>query len=1081
MKKLFTILFLACTICKAQTNAVPIVTSSKGQSITTHPNGINIFFGAPIPPITNYLNITTQPQSQTVASGSTVTFSVGAASNMSVTYQWKDNGVNIFGATSSSFSKTTTLDDNGDIYSVVVTAGILSVTSNIVLLTITSPPSMAFSYTTTPSLYRTSAAIYKSDGTMVKNLWGNQTAISIGSHDTIWDGKDDNGNYLPNGNYYAKVLKTGVEMQWMGGVGNNSDSISGVTKYHGTQASGIEIIGHKILLFHAYVEGNYCVDLSTIEHPRTKQSVGGLVGGANYRTCNDGDHTAYCLATSDLNTYYIYGVDTLGNFVNFPNGPRSDQGRSLLMSIPTSVSANNIPTGIAAQVNGQHNFVFINLHDTVYTYDRTGTYYTKTVISDSGLMACDKSSGIWVGRTKYTVNSNGSLSATGISVSGVLNVGQLACSTDGTTISYVDMAYTEQQVKFFSNSTGVATGTPLGQKGGYLHNSDVTFYKFCFDAPDIGGQTRALPLLSYCPDGSLWINDAWSFRDMHFSSTNTYIEQIAFFPAEYNTFMSVNDPVHIYAGYLRFSVDLTSSDPSHHWVLEKNYFPMIPGSVESFGEFTNVYTMSNGRTYAGVRNTVDLSDTATQQIDITDSVRYTGYRYKWQEEVDKDGNIIDAPIFGQNIKYTTGFNGLNPTYAAPVAYLSSPTPTQDSLPFYSNNNSVLPSGELVSFGAGTSNGYHMGIIRRDGTFRVLAAPSTGTLYQGEYGMDGYFNNGNGTNNPGGALSNVGNIIYWNHHGEFWRSSGQTSYHHLFDNNGLSIGVWGTLQDVTHPVGEGKPWNSGNGTHSQLAKYNGKYIMAFDDESRHAMVHLAYGTIDSTNLQYESHALTKINNTPPTLNYTDLMVNIPTTTNLTQGLYGYWLVPSTTSIFATSDLVTYGPSNRSVRTVFYNSGLNVQDSLQIALSTSTLTTWHISGQDAFSDGESNNINGYYGKSYMDIEDNANRVIARIEIQQAAQGNSAIHTLNVNGVPLPNWASISDDSYTLQNLLQYFNISYASNQITFTENGNSITVPLFNTAANGSRPTKINLHFISQPQTPLTDVKKIDLVNLRLFNF
>ena len=48
--------------------------------------------------------ITSQPQSQAVAAGSSVTFTVGAYSGLSIDYQWQKNGSNIASATSSSYT-----------------------------------------------------------------------------------------------------------------------------------------------------------------------------------------------------------------------------------------------------------------------------------------------------------------------------------------------------------------------------------------------------------------------------------------------------------------------------------------------------------------------------------------------------------------------------------------------------------------------------------------------------------------------------------------------------------------------------------------------------------------------------------------------------------------------------------------------------------------------------------------------------------------------------------------------------------------------------------------------------------------
>src|SRR5262249_11324595 len=83
--------------------------------------------------------ITTQPTNQAACLGSSATFSA-AASGAGLTYQWRKNGVNISGATMSSYTTpTTTAGDNGALFSVVVSGACgAPVTSNNAPLSILS-------------------------------------------------------------------------------------------------------------------------------------------------------------------------------------------------------------------------------------------------------------------------------------------------------------------------------------------------------------------------------------------------------------------------------------------------------------------------------------------------------------------------------------------------------------------------------------------------------------------------------------------------------------------------------------------------------------------------------------------------------------------------------------------------------------------------------------------------------------------------------------------------------------------------------------------------------------------------------
>lgn len=86
--------------------------------------------------------VSNQPAVQSVVAPNTATFSVTATGTAPLAYQWRRNGTNIVGATSSSYTTppTAVQPDNGALYSVVVSNAAGSVTSDNATLVVLAAP-----------------------------------------------------------------------------------------------------------------------------------------------------------------------------------------------------------------------------------------------------------------------------------------------------------------------------------------------------------------------------------------------------------------------------------------------------------------------------------------------------------------------------------------------------------------------------------------------------------------------------------------------------------------------------------------------------------------------------------------------------------------------------------------------------------------------------------------------------------------------------------------------------------------------------------------------------------------------------
>ena len=88
------------------------------------------------------VTITVQPQSQTVATGSNVLFTVTAGGTAPLSYQWRFNGAAIAGATNPNLTVANAQPINVGSYTVSVTNAMASVTSAVAVLTVLVPPAI---------------------------------------------------------------------------------------------------------------------------------------------------------------------------------------------------------------------------------------------------------------------------------------------------------------------------------------------------------------------------------------------------------------------------------------------------------------------------------------------------------------------------------------------------------------------------------------------------------------------------------------------------------------------------------------------------------------------------------------------------------------------------------------------------------------------------------------------------------------------------------------------------------------------------------------------------------------------------
>ena len=134
--------------------------------------------------------ITTQPVAQTITAGQTATFTVMAKGTGTLTFQWKKNGTDISGATSSSYATpVAVIGDNSAVFSVVVSSSAGTVTSSNATLTVI--PVVVPSITSQPA-----------SGTVIAGQTATFSAAATGTRPLTYQWKK-NGSAIPGATYWS--------------------------------------------------------------------------------------------------------------------------------------------------------------------------------------------------------------------------------------------------------------------------------------------------------------------------------------------------------------------------------------------------------------------------------------------------------------------------------------------------------------------------------------------------------------------------------------------------------------------------------------------------------------------------------------------------------------------------------------------------------------------------------------------------------------------------------------------------------------------------------------------------------------
>ena len=734
----------------------------------------------------------------------------------------------------------------------------------------------SFTYTVVPTINspfsftldepcKTSAGVFKPDGTLVRTLWS-KVRYTAGTHSAVWDAGDDNGNVMPAGTYQIKLLQHNTEYVWDGAIGNTSAELSGPTVHRGFwHLRGMAISGTNAFYVTGYNEGGYDFhSFLTTDPQHVKMSwywiysaqfdrVASVPGDVNdlnwlwsaadsnrvYFACSGTPNPANtaipnnypgcivaCNVSDNSPAYFTQGVQIVNHGANSP--------------LPNGIYAGTQPglSGLSVQQNGNLLAVSVAPDNRVYLVNKqSGAAVANFNVSSPGRLNFSPDGSLWVISSNsvicYTnLNSNPSAASTIPSLSKPLDV---AVHPTNSNLILVADGGSSQQVKAFDRA-----GTSLwayGLAGGYQTNGvAVATNKFWFFDGENDGT-----FLCFAPDGSFWVEDGGNDRSLHFSAACAYLEQIMYQTHSLVACVDQNNPSRVFNQFLEFKVNYTKP-LSQGWTLVNNWKINVDASHIAYNEgLFEVTTFTNGRTYGLIDNTSgsntlkELCELGANQLRLTGIFPMINNEGRWIS-LGTDGSAR-ATTIGIPRWYQSTLNGFdatnNPVWNPETLIASASAASSDPVPRFGGlgyvRATVSTNNILISFDQSLNNGWHLGGIKVGATNWLWKASPAVTFMNGT----GNYEIANGVQYGGNNVQAVDRQVIFGYHGEFFRNAGQASQHMHFYDDGLFVGQFGEASPG-HSIYE---WPlagfAGNGGNPSLIKTtNEDYYLWVNDQNSH---------------------------------------------------------------------------------------------------------------------------------------------------------------------------------------------------------------------------------------------------------
>ncbi len=531
---------------------------------------------------------------------------------------------------------------------------------------------VSFSYDLTNDC-STSAGVYNQDGKLVKTLWGglNQKA---GSYTKSWDGRDDYGRYLPDGEYSVKVLKSNVIYTQDGSVGSNSD-ITGLLYNLSDYSPFSDMTYHNGTMYYAqsYSETHYTQRAFETSNPYRLARYTETRPQNPYRCANDGERVYYLnfqalMADKNLtnksdkvNQRFVSALDIIsGDEYEFTDTasaiPLYNYGQ---VSFVSTVAREEYGKGENRAGGAYYGEVFLGdidvakenpylavvypQRDYVTIINKySGTTINKNAITNPTSVAFDNSDRLWLlsgndakDLSLYSIANNGVMTKvlsapTSVATSEVIAID---ISPDGDEMAVVYGGDTNKVIGY--NTSNWSINWSYGSGESYKADPTVKDDKLMFMAKTafirFGNPLKSIDysFVTYEDDNTVWFGDTGNARHMaiNINGGNTAPKHIVYVRGcNYNSSVVLNDPARVFSSELEYEIDYSkSSENNDYWKLKNNWSYIMLGKFAryvqtSYHYINDMVKLSNGRTYFAATALdgendpyLDIEDLATEK------------------------------------------------------------------------------------------------------------------------------------------------------------------------------------------------------------------------------------------------------------------------------------------------------------------------------------------------------------------------------------------------------------------------------------------------------------------------------------